>query len=1032
MFNEIDKALQELEGKRNAIKYFNNYKFFFGERVGLEKKRFGEVDGPLYSMGCHWAFEEKELWLKGELIIPERVAGISTVGTKALLFHFSACPSKLYVDGKKIVESDWWITVDVPLSEKLKGNDVFDITISYKKSDGNNWYALPQVLIERVEDVFLEITSFIKILKFLSFLVEIKEIKNNKLISLLADVIKSVPVNLLREEKIEEFISYIRETEKKIIPFSTYMKKYSTYFVGHAHIDMNWLWDWEETIATSKNTFSQAIKFMKKYPYFSYAQSQAVIYKTMEEKYPELFKEIKRMVKRGQWEVTASTWVEGDINMVSGESLVRQTLYAKQYIRKKLGVDPKICWCPDTFGHPASYPQILKKCGIKYYYFSRCGKGLPIFYWEGIDGSRVLAFNTEYSWGVNTDSILARLERLRRNHGLTMDFFGYGIGDHGGGPTERDIKNILFIRNKAFSPKINFSTAEKFSQDVERTVKRIPVVKDELQFIFEGCYTTHCDIKKFNRECENKLFSAEVLSSIATLYGFQYPQEELTQGWQNTCFNQFHDILDGSAIHSTYDHARTLAQQALSAAENAIKNATRHIAARISFPPEKSSLMPIVVFNTLSWVRDDVVEIDLEELNLGSQVSTDNISVEDSYGNKIVSQVYGNKLFIYAQKVPSLGYTTYFLSCYSAEQKKEDKNKSVEQQKIDNIFENERYLLEINPHNGSIKRLYDKKLNCELIDGSYEGGNVFRFYTELPHGMSAWYLGEIDKMENLHKNTKVVKTVKGDVCDIIETECKFSDSVLRQQIMFFKKLNRIEFRTTLQWNEIGTPHKGIPLLRVSFPLRIFSTNAAYEIPFGTIERPNVGQEAPALKWVDYSDSAAGVALLNDCKHGYNVRGNNIELTIIRSPYDPDLNPDTGTHTFTYALYPHEGDWRKGDVVKRGYELNIRLIPVIISESSNVIDKKLPLEKSFIKVNGENIVVSCLKKAENSKNFILRAYESKGLGNSECSLEFDRDMKVRKIAETDLLENIISAEKRVIDKFPVKFKKYEIKSYLISR
>jgi len=1031
MFDEIDKVLQELEGRRNAIKYFNNYKFFFGERDGLQKMKFSEMEGPFYSMGCNWEFEEKELWLKGELVIPEKVAGVSTIGTKALLFHFSACPSKLYINGRKVVDSEWWVTVDVPLSEKLKGNDVFDITISYRRSDGNGWYALPQVLIERVENVFLEVTSFVRTLKFLSFLVEMKEIKNDKLISLLLEVIKNIPLNLLREEKMEEFISFIRETEKKMGAFSTYMKRYSTYFVGHAHIDMNWLWDWDETVATSKNTFSQAIKFMKKYAGFSYAQSQAVIYKTMEEKYPELFKEIKKMVKRGQWEVTASTWVEGDINMVSGESLVRQTLYAKQYIRKKLGVDPKVCWCPDTFGHPASYPQILRKCGIKYYYFSRCGKNEPIFYWEGIDGSRVLACNTEYSWGVNTDSILARLERLRRSHSLTVDLFTYGVGDHGGGPTERDIKNILFVKNKALSPRINFSTVEKFFIDVERKIKKIPVVKDELQFIFEGCYTTHCDIKKLNRECENKLFSAEVLSSVASLYGFRYPQEELVQGWQNTCFNQFHDILDGSAIHSTYDYAKTLAQQAISIAENIIKSATQYIAARILLQPyQKKNFIPIVIFNTLSWVRDDIVEISLEELKLGGEISVEDISIEDTRGRKLVRQVYNDKLFIYVPEVPSLGYTTCFLSCSTRHGSKKE---AVEQQKkIDSIFESERYLLEINPSNGSIKRLYDKKLNCELIDGSYEGGNVFKFYTELPHGMSAWYLGEIDRMENLHKSTKVVNTVKGEVCDIIETECKFSNSVLRQQILFFKKLNKIEFRTTLLWNEIGNPHKGIPLLRVSFPLKIFSLNTTYEIPFGAIERPNIGQEAPALKWIDYSNDTVGVALLNDSKHGYNVRGNNVELTIIRSPYEPDLNPDVGTHTFVYAIYPHEGDWRRGHVVKRGYELNIRLIPVIISEDADVIDKSLPPEKSFIKVHGENVVVSCLKKAEDSKNFVLHAYDSKGLGNGKCIFEFDKDMGVKKVAEADLLENKISVEKNINGKLCAQFKKYEIKSYLLYR
>ncbi|MDD5688389.1 MAG: glycoside hydrolase family 38 C-terminal domain-containing protein [Elusimicrobia bacterium] len=1009
--NECDRVFSEFTKKIDKIKRYNGYKYFFGKQDGLEKKKFENLEGPFYAEGFVCPFECNEYWLKGEIIIPEKIAGISTAGSKAILFHDSAIQSKLYLNGEEIFDKKWCSAFDVILKDSLEGNESFDITIRYRKFEGISFAPRQMILIDKVESTLLTTDTFFRTIKFLKKLIDLNEIKDKKHIKIFQVVVSQIPIELLRDEKPQEFVDHIKKTESAMQMFYPYLKKYCSYLIGHAHIDMNWLWDWEETKNTSNQTFVQVKKFMEQYPEFCFSQSQAVLYKAMEENYPEVFENIKKRVKEGRWDVTASTWVEGDLNMASGESLIRQSLYAKQYTREKLGVESKVCWCPDTFGHPITYPQILKKCGIDYYYFCRCGKDKPTFYWEGIDGSRVLAFNYgNYSEPIGAN-IVSRFEDVRESHNLRKDLVCYGIGNHGGGPSIRDIKSGLVLRDKNIFTEVKFSTAHKFFDDVKKEIKNIPVVKDELNYEFEGCYTTHADIKKYNRQCENLLVTAEFLGSLASVYGYEYPLKEIRKAWQDTCFNQFHDIFDGSAIHMAYEYSKQLAENIIKIAKNTIDESTRRIVSLISFKGKKNKSIPVVIFNPLSWVRDDIVEIKLSKLEV------ENAKVEDDSGKLISSQVYDNKLLFKAERVPSLGYKTYFIS---SEPKS---NNIIDEPKIEKKFENSEYLLVMDLTTGCIRQLYDKKQKKELI----KGGNLFKLYTELHQGMTAWYIGKTDTIKSIY-TTKVKKTIKGSVCDIIETETKIEDSKINQQIIFFKNINKIEFRTHILWNERGTPKRGVPMLKVSFPISIMSEVSSYDIPFGTIDRPNNGQEAPALKWVDYSDNKIGVSLLNDCKYGHNIQGNNIELTLIRSPYEPDLNPDCGEHTFCYALYPHRGDWKKAVVNKKGYEHNIPLIAVVVNDVNASKDNKvLPLEKAFMTNTADNIIVTCLKVAEDAKGLIMHAYESECKATKN-SFKFNIDVKA--VTETNLIEDKISSVKVTKNNLDCKFSKWEIKSYRI--
>jgi len=374
-------------------------------------------------------------------------------------------------------------------------------------------------------------------------------------------------------------------------PMEARAKKKTVHLIGHAHIDMDWFWSIEETHDLVRRDFGTMTQIMEEIPDFTFSQSQCATYEMAEKLYPEIFEKMKKFIKSGNWDITASTWVEGDMNMSSGEAITRHLLYSKRYHKEKFGIEPKIIWCPDTFGHSGNVPQIARKAGIDYYFFMRCGRqrqalgdnmdlfakygsNKPVFWWEGIDGSRVMAYNMMYNSDMNTSSVLNITSMLEDKYGLDNSMYVYGTGDHGGGPTRRDIKRAKQIDSFPTAPKVKFSTTHAFFDSVvKENVPSITVEKGELNFVFDGCYTTHADIKKYNRKGENLLVSTEILATIGSLYGSEYDKSELEKCWKAILFNQFHDIFDGSGVKATYAYSSKIAEKAL----NSLKSISEKI-----------------------------------------------------------------------------------------------------------------------------------------------------------------------------------------------------------------------------------------------------------------------------------------------------------------------------------------------------------------------------------------------------------------------------------------------------------------------
>jgi tetratricopeptide (TPR) repeat protein len=342
-----------------------------------------------------------------------------------------------------------------------------------------------------------------------------------------------------------------------------YAKNLKIHLIGNAHIDLAWLWRYPETIEVAKNTFEQALKNMELFPDFKFSQSQAHLYYWMEEKYPALFERIKTKIKEGSWEIVGGMWAEPDVNMPSGESLARQFLYGKRYFMEKFGVNVKTGYLPDTFGHPETLPMILRNSGIDYFLYFRPTEVTSIFNWQSPDSSSVLTSRPQEWYNRPVSDVIGRIAvDFSKETGAKNILRFYGVGDHGGGPTLKDIATLKKLDSVYVYPSLKFSRLDEYFNGLKNEDLKLNTVKDELNFVFRGCWTSQANVKKWNRRGEYLLPAAETFSYFASRLNAKYPKEDFKEAWRNILFNQFHDILPGSGIGEVYIDAEKMYEDA--------------------------------------------------------------------------------------------------------------------------------------------------------------------------------------------------------------------------------------------------------------------------------------------------------------------------------------------------------------------------------------------------------------------------------------------------------------------------------------
>ncbi len=848
--------------------------------------------------------------------------------------------------------------------------------------------------------------------------------------------VMSFNLGAMRRGDSSALLSSIERSYRISEELSRYARTFQLFIVGNAHIDVAWLWRIYETMRVARNTFYTVIKNMAEYPELRYAQSSAIMYQWMEEYFPEVFEAIREKVKEGKWEIVGGMWLEPDCNLISGESWVRQILYGKRYFRDKFGVDVKVGWNIDSFGYNWNMPQIYRKSGIDYFVTQKIWWNdttvFPyyVFWWEGVDGTRILSYfpPVGYTSRLRLIETVKALSTYEATTGYKKALILYGMGDHGGGPNREILNRVRHYAELKISPQFIHSTSMDFLKNIERDLgNSIPVWRDELYLEYHrGTYTTHSEIKKNNRRSEAMLSTTEKLASLAYLFGKDYPSADFLRAWKLVMTNQFHDILPGSGITSIYRDAMEFYRRAFKILGRIKSSSARYLFSRVNTEVKG---LPLVVFNPLSWERKDYVKAKLPRELQGKF-----LVLRDPRGKVHPCEVFqeeGELYLGFIAEVPALGYVVYSLE--------EGKNHLATNLRArDYVLENAYYRVKVNPRTGNISSLYYKRLGKEFIPSGREG-NLLQVWEDIPERWDAWNIGYTGRMWEINRADSVKLIHLSPVRAVIRVKKSFlglsksrysptedfPSSFFVQDITLYAGLDRVDIKMKADWWENHM------FLKVAFPVSVRSERAAYEIPFAAIERTTKMQtpwekarfEVPAHRWADLSDGKAGISLLNDSKYGYDIHGNVMKLSLLRSPLWPDPTADRGKHSFTYSLYAHPGTWAQSHTVERGYELNQPLLAFLVGKHPG----KLPRRFSFFSLSSSGIILDTVKKAEDDGALVLRLYESKGKPEEVVLTLYKIP---RGVWETNLMEENpvpLGFKGREV---PLKFKKFEIKTLKI--
>jgi alpha-mannosidase len=856
---------------------------------------------------------------------------------------------------------------------------------------------------------------------------KIDRAEKQQLNDLLQKSAAKVNLDALREGEMDDFTASIQEARTLLKPVAEYAKRFTLYFDANAHIDAAWLWRERETVDVCRRTFSSVMNMMRARPDFTYTQSSAAYYDWMERYEPELFGQIRDRIKEGRWEVIGGMWVEPDCNLPSGESWMRQMLYAKTYFREKFGVDVTIGWNPDSFGYNGNMPQLYRHAGIDAFITQKIGWNernvFPhrVFWWESADGSRILSyFPFDYVNEISDPYRLVDwLRQFEANTGFTKMLVLFGVGDHGGGPSLEMLQRIDRLGTLDIFPTIEHGTATRYLGWIrQQDLSTIPVWNDELYLEYhQGTYTTQAHMKAANRANEALLIEAEKFSCFAAEAGQPYQAELLRDAWKKVLFNQFHDILPGSSIHEVYVDAAETNKQATKEARHVLDGALGSLAEKVNTSALTRGT-PLVVFNPLSWDRTDIVQYPLPAFD------TNSWAVYDVEGKAVPSQIietglHERALIFKAEHVPSIGYR-----CYQLVREAEPAPPMPTSHRTS--IENEYYIVVLDPSTGWLSSIFDKQHNRELLAGP---GNELQVLEDRPSAWDAWNIGLTGvKYPSTFRKWEIVeqgpvRTVLRAWRDYLKPGVKkefptedFPSSFFTQDVILYSGIERVQFKTDVDWWEEKT------MLKAAFPLAVKDTLATYEIPFGHISRSTqlrdsweqARVEVPAQRWADLSCATNGVSLLNKSKYGHDIKGNVMRLSLLRSPKWPDPMADRGSHSIEYALYPHEAGWREGNTVARGYEYNE---PLLVA-ATGIHEGSLGTDGTFFSLDPPNLILTTIKRAEAGNAWIVQFYESAGRDTNGMLLTTSAPTKALMSDGMETDGKALSAEKNVI-RLPVK-------------
>ncbi|MCM0650806.1 alpha-mannosidase [Clostridium swellfunianum] len=1029
--DKLSKEIQDLE----AFRYLNRNiinQFYCSEHEETSKYPPNNQEWSIRSLGEHWKGRDKYLWVK----IPYNYS-VENKNNKLILFvdfgftdgwHNSGFESLCFIDGAPFQGVDQ-NHKEIILPQNLNGCQT---DIYLKLWSGLEGGGKPREIEHAFKQLFA--AEMVKVDKFyylaktsIEAIKVLPEDDANKLelISILQGAFNLIDWTL--QDYRDEFYNSLHNAYESLQTELDKLEKKSLVCisaVGHTHIDIAWLWRLKHTREKCARSFSTVLRYMDLYPDYTFVQSQPQLYEFIKVDYPQLYERIKEKIAEGRWEPNGGMWVEADCNVTSGESLVRQILFGKRFFKKEFNIESDILWLPDVFGYSWTLPQILIKSGIKTFITSKISwnkyNKMPYdtFYWRGMDGSEILTHfidtpelqefqqdwqskhHSTYNGHITPFTIKSTWERYTNKEVYKGQIVPFGYGDGGGGVDRNMLETYEALQAIPGLPKVKQEKVSEFANKLHKafdnTGKYVQVWDGELYLEYHrGTYTSQGYVKKKNRELENKYRFAEMLSVLNAIEknNFSpYEQETLNDGWKIILRNQFHDIIPGSSITEVYEDAREEYKEADTLAEDIITSTISSLALEAEGY--------YTVFNPLSFDRTDLVIISLDR----------EAAFYELDGTELESQKTEEGYIIKINNVPSLGYKTIKIGDKGT--KKGNDIFSFKNNTIETPF----YTVVFNK--GNIDSIYDKENEREILAGT---SNILEVYEDRPLNFDAW---DIDIFYNnkVHYLDELISLELKEINSIrlvVNAKWKYKKSLIEQDIIFFRHTRRIDFKTKADWHE----HQ--QLLKVGFTVEARATKATYDIQFGNIERTTHWNtswdlakfEVVGHKWADVSEGDYGVALLNNCKYGYDVKNNQMRLTLIKSAIHPDPNADQGEHLFTYSLLPHKGDFRHSEVEKEGLKLNDEL-----KAFKGMLNTKID---SMLSLNTDNVIIDAVKKAEDDDAIIVRLHEYKGC---RSMVKLSGKFNFNSWQEVNLMEEPLSELRESNIQFIIK--PYEIKTIFI--
>jgi alpha-mannosidase len=1002
-----------------------------GEAVDLDESDWQSVKPGAY-------IPHAAVWFRQTYRIPETLNGYDLTGAR-IWFKFNAgangqMPQILYYNGRRVAMGD--DLEPVVLLDPVKPGDKVTVAVKLLHTVDNKDFQGAELHI----DFPANRPSPVDLLQeFLSAAVLTPSFVpgDASRLAALNSAVQAVDFSALDARDQAKFDASLAEAHRKLETLRPLLQQGTVHLSGNAHIDAAWLWPWTETVDVVKRTFGTALQLMYEYPKYTFTQSAAVYNEWVADKYPDMNSEIAQRIKEGRWEIVGGMWVEPDLNMPDGESLVRQLLVGKRWFKQAYGVDVRIGWNPDSFGYSWQLPQIYKKSGMDYFVTQKLAGNdtnkfpFKLFWWESPDGSKVLTYfpNSYVNVNIGPTRLSNDLASSRqRSPGMTRMMDLYGVGDHGGGPTRAILdEGFHWTEPGHVAPKYEFGAAQSFFTSVEDKIApdsrvwdyasiakgykpppavpdkiSIPTWNSELYYEYHrGVYTTQANHKRNMRESEEEVLDAEKWASLAWLDGKIYPGSEITEDWKKVLFNQFHDSAAGSGISTVYRDAQK-DYDVVRWSTNEIKaGSLETLAERINTESETEKRIPIVIFNPLGWERsgDVTANVQLSPADSSTTYRLDDRNGESAHAVAIVvkrdSTTGVVTLNIPAVDVPALGYKVLWLD--SAHGSANSLPQGTESESANSlVLENRSLRVAVDKTSGCITSLFDKRANFETLAAG-TCGNELQAFKDAPERLDAWNIdpGTYNAAPALLSSTE---SVVGEGTSAIRITRSWQSSKFVQTISLGRDSNQVDVDNEIDWHERHV------LLKAAFSLAAAAPFATYEIPYGSIDRPTTRNnswekaqfEVPALRWADLGDGKHGMSLLNQTKFGYDAVGNTLRLTLLRSPTWPDPEADQGHHHFHYALYPHSGTWKDALTVRHGYEYNYPLTAVVATAHAGV----LPAEHSFASVNPENVVLTAVKKAEDANGLIFRVYEWAG---KSATAEFHIPAGATAARTTNLME-----------------------------